>query len=311
MDKSARKLKEHYGIEVPMSAIRVMTLKHGEAMREGRDLGIENKLPDGGIGMALAQTDGSMVPIVTIKPLENDESPRDGRKRRSLSWQEGRLVLTRDIGKVTPRYAATMGTVEQTTELLVDSLVKIGAGKSTRVHGMGDGAVWIANRTMDKLKGQATFLLDFYHISEYIAAAAEVVAAGRKQGWLREQQQHLKDNQVSKLLNELERHCQFHDLAKCGRHHERNEREECPAHRCKRYIENRLDYLDYKGALEAGLPIGTGETEGGHRSIIQARIKKSGAWWLRESVDKILTLRTNRANREWEPYWANFRQRAA
>lgn len=312
MAKSVRKVKEHYGIDVPTSVVQMTTLKHAGAIREVRDSELEKELPKGGIEAALCQADGTMTPIVTIKPIENDESPRDGRKRRSLSWQEARLVLTRDTNKVTRRYAATMGTVEQAAELLLDCLVKVGGGTSTDVHSMGDGATWIPNRTLGKLEGNATYLLDFYHVSEYLADAADVVVtADRKRWWLAEQQQHLKKNKVDKVLKALERHCRTHDRAKCSRKIHPGDRPECPAQKCKRYLENRLDYLDYQSAIEAGLPIGTGEAEGAHRSIIHARMKKGGAWWLEENLDKMLALRTNRANQEWDSYWAKLRQDAA
>jgi hypothetical protein len=302
VEKSAKKLKEHYGIEVP---------EHGAAMAEQRDLELESEFPERGVTTVIGQMDGCMVPIVTIKPIETDESPRDGRKRRALSWQEARLALGRDIDKVTAHYEATMKSVQQAADLQIDCSIKAGAGKSTRLHLMGDGATWIVNRTMEKLDGQATFLLDFYHLSEYLANAADVVAGEQRQVWLRQQQERLKENQVDEVLKELCAHCKSHDPIKCRRRYAPTERDECPADRCRRYIESRLDYLDYKGAIEAGLPIGTGEVEGGHRSVIQSRIKQTGAWWLVENVEKILALRTNRANQNWEPYWARLRQDAA
>jgi hypothetical protein len=310
-EKSAKKLKEHYGIEAPISAVRVIAHRHGAAMAEARDLAIETKLSKRGVPTVIGEMDGSMVPIVTIKPIENAESPRDGRKRRALSWQEARLCLGRDVDKVTPHYGATMDTVEEATDLLVDCLIKAGAGKSTRLHCLGDGAQWIVNWTMEKLEGQATFLLDFYHLSEYLADAGDVIAPERKQTWFRQQQERAKENQIAKVLNELAAHCETHDIALCRRSNSPNDRQDCPAERCKRYIENRLNYLDYQSAILAGLPIGTGEVEGGHGSVIQDRIKPGGAWWLVDNVNKMLALRTNRANQEWEPYWAQLRQDAA
>ena len=309
--ESAKKIKEHYGIEVPISAIRTITHKHGAAMLEKRDFEMESKLPEGGAETVIGETDGSMVPIVTIKPIENDESPRDGRKRKELSWQEARLSLGRDIKKVTAHYEATMGSVEEATNLLVHCMIRAGAGKSTRLHCMGDGADWIASRAIEKFEGQATFLLDFYHLSEYLANAAEVIACGQKQSWLRQQQQRMKENRIEEVLKELAAHSETHDPSTCVQQHGSSDRKECPVDKCIRYIQRRLEYLDYQGAIQAGLPIGTGEVEGGHGSVIQDRIKPGGAWWLIENVQKMLALRTNRANQEWEPYWAELRQDAA
>lgn len=41
-----------------------------------------------------------------------------------------------------------------------------------------------------------------------------------------------------------------------------------PVTACDRYLRNRLDQLDYQGALQQGLPIGSGEIESAHRYII-------------------------------------------
>ena len=53
--------------------------------------------------------------------------------------------------------------------------------------------------------------------------------------------------------------------------------EKAPVRACHRYISNRTDFLDYKGALAAGLSIGSGEIESAHRYVIQVRVKIAGA----------------------------------
>ncbi|MGI9106596.1 MAG: ISKra4-like element ISTvi1 family transposase, partial [Pyrinomonadaceae bacterium] len=75
-----------------------------------------------------------------------------------------------------------------------------------------------------------------------------------------------------------------------------------------RYLRARLDYLDYAGARERGLPIGSGEIESGNRSVLQARLKISGAWWRAENAEKMMALRVTRANGEWQSYWRGLRQ---
>lgn len=67
----------------------------------------------------------------------------------------------------------------------------------------------------------------------------------------------------------------------------------------------------YAAALKADLPIGSGEVESGRRSVIQARLKLSGAWWQEETADHMLALRILRANDEWDAYWSEARQAAA
>jgi hypothetical protein len=66
-----------------------------------------------------------------------------------------------------------------------------------------------------------------------------------------------------------------------------------------------------KAALAAGLPIGSGEIESGHRYVFQNRLKIAGGWWKMENLKKMIALRVLRANRGWEDYWSNVHQEAA
>ena len=62
--------------------------------------------------------------------------------------------------------------------------------------------------------------------------------------------------------------------------------------------------LDYAHALAHDLPVGSGLIESGHRHVIQARIKKAGAWWTSVNVHAMCQLRALRANRQWDLYWS-------
>ena len=79
--------------------------------------------------------------------------------------------------------------------------------------------------------------------------------------------------------------------------------EQSPVRNGHRYLNNRLDSLDYPGAIKLGLPIGSGMIESGHRHVLQARLKKAGAAWLRDSADQIAHLRVLRANNKWASFW--------
>lgn len=81
--------------------------------------------------------------------------------------------------------------------------------------------------------------------------------------------------------------------------------ENAPVRKCWRYLKNRRDQLDYEGALEKGLPIGSGETESAHRHLIQRRLKLPGAWWKRETASDMAQLRVTRANGNWKDFWSN------
>jgi hypothetical protein len=63
--------------------------------------------------------------------------------------------------------------------------------------------------------------------------------------------------------------------------------------------------------MARGLPIGSGEIESAHRYLIQQRLKRPGVWWRGANAEHMLALRRNRANRQWDAYWANDLSQAA
>jgi len=295
---AVEKIKEHYGITVPASAVREVTQRHAEGMR-GRDL--EADLAPTGVEQLIAEMDGSMVPIVSFAEAERNGSTKDKRKSRKTEWKQARLVLVRKPTAVSKLYNATMADAERAGAQLLDLAIAAGAGQQTRMHCLGDGASWIVEQVEDKFGQRASFLIDFYHVSEYLAAAAEGIARANKGEWLSQQQELLKASRADLVSDELRSKLE----------EETDQQRRQPILACERYLSNRQAYLDYESALKAGLPIGSGEVESGHRSVIQKRLKMSGAWWKIENAEKMLALRAVRANGEWQSYWDNLRQAAA
>jgi hypothetical protein len=300
--KVPQKIKEHYGIEVPISAAQTITEQHAATIKQQQVM--MERLPPGGVEQLIGELDGSFVPIVNIGTRADSSAPEDGRKRRQLSWREARLSLVREPDKVSGWYAATLGGPEAAGEMFVDSVIRAGGGKRTHLHSVGDGAPWIVNQIKRRFGAMADYLIDFYHLSEYLSGAAAAIAPPDQGGWLRAQQQRMKANEVSAVLGELRAYQPPAPTVA-------DDLEADPVQACRQYIENRLSYLDYAGALKAGLPIGSGEVESGHRSVVQARLKLSGAWWKEATAENMLALRTLRANQQWESYWREARQAAA
>jgi hypothetical protein len=293
--RAAAKVKEHYQIDVAESGIRQVTYKHALMSKQQEEL--ETKLVAKGVRQVIAETDGCLIPIVEI---EEKSRVKDRRKRRKLDWREARLSLARNADRVSKHYRATLGEVEQAGAQLLDCVIKAGGGRNSRIHCLGDGAGWIVRQVEQQFQRQATYLIDFYHMSEYLAKAGEVISEGNKK-WLERQQQRMKSNRVKEVIKEL-----------AGRQESRRAgEEESPVRACVRYIKNRVMNLDYKRAIEEGLPIGSGEVESGNRSVIQARMKVSGAWWKEENAENMLALRTMRASDEWQSYWDKVWQAAA
>jgi len=277
--QAAERVREHYGIEVPVEAVRQNTLRHGRSM---------SQLPAAAAGAAktlVVQMDGTMIPVV-----QPGQGP-DARKDKQLLWREARLCLARPEDKAQALYGSTLGTAETAAWVWREAALAAGLKAQTHVHGVGDGAPWIVDKFRDNFGQQGSYLLDFYHVSEYLAKAAPQVApTGKEREWTRRQQGRLLNNQSPKVLRSLKPHLE-------GPH------TEAPVSAAHRYLAERCDCLDYLGARTRNLPIGSGEIESGHRHVIQKRLKLAGGWWKETNAQAMLNLRTARANQQWRQYW--------
>ena len=283
-----KKLQEHYGITIGASTVRKLTERHGLRM-QGQQTQESGPIGTQGWPQQIGELDGSMVPIVTP-----DATAGDKRKHKTLHWQEARLALVHAHGRVTPQFAATFGgRGEESGQALRACALAAGFGTNTQLHGVGDGAPWIAEQFTTTVGAQASYLVDFYHVCEYLAAAAPLCAPDTPPVWLEIQKQRLKNNDVAAVLTQLHPYVEGESV----------DTDHAPVRACVRYLSNRLPYLNYKGALEKGLPIGSGEIESAHRYVIQERLKVPGAWWKADNVEPMLALRVVRANGDWDQYW--------
>jgi hypothetical protein len=182
--------------------------------------------------------------------------------------------------------------VETASLLWRETAHSAGVSAQSYVHGVGDGAGWIMDRFQENFGSQGAYLLDFYHVSEYLAAAAQAIVGARKaKSWLHRQQDRLRQNQWPRVLKTLEKHQEAVD------------KEEAPVRAAHRYIFARRKNLDYQSARRRNLPIGSGEIESAHRHVIQKRMKLSGCWWKETNAEIMLRLRVARANNLWNAYW--------
>ena len=287
------KLKEHYGIAMPVSTIQRTTEQHAQRIYEHE--AAREILPGTATGVILVgELDGSMVPVVEPSPEADDK-----RKGKVLSWKEVRLNLVHPKGSVTPLFGGHFaGGVEESGRQWWRCAAKAGFGPGSHLHAVGDGAPWIANQVDLQFGTQGTYLVDFFHLCEYLGEASKVCAPDHPQAWLDVQKDRLKANQAAAVLDAL---APFVTID--------NDNDTVTA--CDRYLRNRLDQLDYQGAIQQGLPIGSGEIESAHRYIIQERLKLPGAWWSPDHIEAMLALRLNRANQEWETYWQEVGKEAA
>jgi hypothetical protein len=289
------KLREHYGFEIGESTIQRITLSHAQAIFDSDRPSLEFPKASGRHKQIVAQIDGGMVPIV-----EPDADQKDKRKGKKLSWKEARF-RSRTPREVARRSTAAAWKAAWRRRGGAFSTARFGRASGriracTRSGTVGDGAPWIVGQIEDLFGEQGSYLIDFYHVCEYLSSAAKTIApeAAAGKAWIEAQKDGLKTGRVDEVLRALVPHREAPDVSD----------DQAPVRVCHRYLGARKDQLKYREALAEGLPIGSGEIESAHRYVVQRRLKLPGAWWLVDHAEHMLALRINRLNGDWQAYWA-------
>jgi hypothetical protein len=280
--EATKKVREHYGVEIPLAAARQHTLAHAKA------IGAVQHQSAPVAKMIITGMDGSMVPIV------ESGSGEDKRKNKTLLWKQANLCCARAKDAVECVYGATMASVKMAGLIWREVALGAGLSSTSSVHAVADGADPIFNAFSEQFAAweqKAKFTVDYYHVDEHLSEAAESIAPTNKKQWLHKQHGLLLNNNIAEVLKTLETHLEPLD------------KEPAPVRGTHHYIHKRKEHMDYAGARAAGLPIGSGEIESGHRHVIQQRLKIAGAWWAIQNAEPMLQLRSTRANKDWDQYW--------
>ena len=288
----ALKLREHYGFEIGESTVQRIALGHAQAIFGSGGDNVDFPKDPGQNKKIVAQIDGGMIPVMTP-----DASQKDKRKGKTLSWREAKISLAHAKGSRTPVYGGGIeGGVEEAGRRLFACAVRAGFGADSHVHAVGGGAPWIVGQIEERFGEQGSYLIDFYHVCEYLSAAAKTIApdAAAGKAWMEAQKDALKTGRAGEVLSALLPHIENLDISD----------EQAPVRVCHRYLSARAGQLNYREAIADGLPIGSGEIESAHRYVAQKRLKLPGAWWLVAHAEHMLALRINRLNGDWDSYWA-------
>jgi hypothetical protein len=278
---AAKRMQEHHGVEINVSAIRQVTLIHA---KRAEQLVTEIALKPVPSKQMILEMDGEMVPLV-----EYDQNVKDKRKAKRNFWAELRLGAAQNQFETSWKYAASLKTPDDLGNKMKGIMERLGQNENTLVHGIGDGALWIPEQGERIAAYKYSHLIDLYHLCDYFSDAVK--------SWTENSREEVdrlknlcKEGKVETVVKELK------NRQEIDKNHE-------GLKACIQYIENRPGQFNYKKAIEKELEIGSGAIESGHRHVIQKRLKKSGTWWLRENAASMADLRTIRINGNWEKLW--------
>ncbi len=271
------------GTRLSPATLRRLTLASGEAVGEREEVarcaveaGTAPPAPCPPDPLLLS-VDGSMVPLV------------------GGEWREVRLAA---IGRLPAQatdppttdlaYTATLGTADAFGREALGELHRRGLGQAPTVVAVSDGAPWIQG-FVDLHCPQAIRILDFAHAASYLAQAAQASlgpGTAATSEWFATQRHELRHGDPDQVLAALRA------LPASG------ERETAG-----RYLSERRDMIGYRALSEAGWPIGSGCVESAHKTVLQARLKRSGMHWCLVGAQAMITLRLTLANGRWEEQW--------
>ena len=136
------------------------------------------------------------------------------------------------------------GMQKKAGEHVLHCVKSVGVNEETKVHCVGDGAVWIANQIEEQFGANGTYLIDFCHLCDYLSAAAPSCSPNNEKIWLDKQKELLKESLWPQVLLVLQPYLESQEVPE----------ENAPVRACYRYIKNRPHQLDYKDAIDIAPP---------------------------------------------------------
>lgn len=189
---------------------------------------------------------------------------------------------------------------------LADVVAHHGRGEIAKVV-LCDGArgIWTY------IDGHACFddfekLVDYWHAAEHLSLAAEALfGKGSEEAarWYGKYRRKLKeaDRGPQSVLDSMDYYAGIGKLSKARRDALQTQRTFFARNK------GRMTYADFR---RRGLPIGSGPVEAACKTLVKARMGRSGMRWSREGGQRILDFRTYVKSARWESFWAQYKQLA-
>ena len=190
------------------------------------------------------------------------------------------LIRAHDIS-----YVGDITTPETLGRLLWTEAARRGVLGAGEVIAIGDGAHWIWN-LMEEHFPQATQIVDWYHASQYIWAAANAVyGEGTDLGtaWAEARLDDLWDGEVGQVLTAVQATGETREAVT----------------NALTYLTNNQHRMRYAAYRARGIQIGSGVIESGCKHVIGARLKQAGMIWNVDGARAVGKVRTWLKGRRW------------
>jgi len=197
-------------------------------------------------------------------------------------------------------YVGAIETAEEFGLRLYTEAWRRGWSRAQKKVVLGDGAAWIWNLAHQHFPS-AIQIVDLYHARQHLwELSAKLFASderGRKR-WMARSLKLLDQGKIEALVKFLR---ELQPANEELTHVVRNETD---------YFQRNADRMRYPDFRTQALFVGSGVIEAGCKTVIAARLKRSGMFWSVRGANAIIALRCSRISRRFADYW-EARTRAA
>jgi len=173
-------------------------------------------------------------------------------------------------------------------------------GTDKRVHIAVDGEKCLKDG-FEKLFPNATFALDIRHVEEYLWKVGRAFyneGSDELYDRIEELRSLLYEGCTSELISILKEWKE-----KLSPRAKRDKKKTEILSQTIKYMETRLDMMNYKDCIDEDLPIASGIVEGAARYVVGERMDCSGMRWIPERAEALLHLRCVELNGDWEHFF--------
>jgi hypothetical protein len=211
--------------------------------------------------------------------------PKAGRneKRGKGQWQEAKGFRLYLLGEDRIVHVASWHQLQNEEKFGKDLSMAASriAQEDLRIGLLGDGAEWLWKH-MASCFPKGRQILDYYHCADHIHKVAKHQYGEKSKKcleWVESTMARLFYAEVDNVIWGLERMKPQNDAA------------EEEIRKLIGYLANNRERIHYRGDRIGGYPIGSGGIESANKFICHTRMKRSGAWWVKETGNEMLAIR--------------------
>ena len=252
------------------------------------------------IRIIYVQMDGTGIPVVKKetagRPGKVEGQPAHTRECKlgcvftQTTWDKEGYAI-RDPDSTT--YTGAIETAEEFGRRMYAEASRRGWSRALLKVVMGDGAEWIWNIAELHFPG-AIQIVDLYHARQHLWDVARKLYPNdeaKQKAWMKMHQKLLDRGKIEKLVGALR--------AIKSENAEIAEKVRTEAD----YFERNRERMRYPKFRRQHLFVGSGVIEAGCKTVIAARLKRSGMFWTVRGANAIVALRCCQLNGEFENYW--------